>query len=246
MARARNIKPGFFKNPELAELPFEYRLLYIGLWVLADREGRLEDRAKRIRMEVFPADDVDVEAGLHALAGKKQIVRYEVEGNAYVWIPAFLEHQHPHPKEVASAIPPYPGLVSGGMDDLFRQTQVRPDPADVLNPSSLNPSSSPTGTARATRIPPDWKPTDEQIVWACVQQPTWTPLHAERVGESFRDYWVAKAGKDAAKLDWDATWRVWVRKESPMRGANGPSAGQGERNKAAAAEFTRSMAERPE
>jgi len=39
MARSRNIKPGFFKNDHLVELPFEYRLLFAGLWTLADREG---------------------------------------------------------------------------------------------------------------------------------------------------------------------------------------------------------------
>ena len=53
MARARNIKPGFFKNEFLADLPFETRLLFIGLWTLADREGRLEDRPRKIKMELF-------------------------------------------------------------------------------------------------------------------------------------------------------------------------------------------------
>ena len=50
MARSRNIKPGFFKNEDLLDLPYEYRLLFVGLWTLADREGYLEDRPKRIRM----------------------------------------------------------------------------------------------------------------------------------------------------------------------------------------------------
>jgi hypothetical protein len=47
MARARNIKPGFFANPELVELPFATRLLFIGLWTVADRAGRLEDGGER-------------------------------------------------------------------------------------------------------------------------------------------------------------------------------------------------------
>ena len=64
MARARNIKPSFFTNEDLVELSFETRLLFIGLWTLADRAGRLEDRPKRIKMAVFPADSVDVERSL--------------------------------------------------------------------------------------------------------------------------------------------------------------------------------------
>ena len=52
MARARNIKPGFFTNDELVELPFATRLLFIGLWTIADREGRMVDRPKKIKMEI--------------------------------------------------------------------------------------------------------------------------------------------------------------------------------------------------
>ncbi len=51
--RARGIKPAFFKNEELAELGTVAQLLFIGLWCLADREGRLEDRPKRIGAEVM-------------------------------------------------------------------------------------------------------------------------------------------------------------------------------------------------
>ena len=68
MARARNIKPGFFTNDELVELPFSTRLLFIGLWTIADREGRMVDRPKKIKMEIFPADDVDCDQALTQLA----------------------------------------------------------------------------------------------------------------------------------------------------------------------------------
>ena len=47
MARSRNIKPSFFMNEDIIELPYEARLLFIGLWTLADREGRLENRPKK-------------------------------------------------------------------------------------------------------------------------------------------------------------------------------------------------------
>ena len=69
MARARNIKPGLFTNEVLVDLPAFDRLLFIGLWCLADREGRLEDRVKRIKMELFPCDNYDIEVGLSNLAG---------------------------------------------------------------------------------------------------------------------------------------------------------------------------------
>jgi len=105
MARARNIKPGFFKNEELVNLPFEVRLFFIGLWTLADREGRLEDRPKKIKMEIFPGDNVDVLDCLDKLEKSGFIHRYEIEEYKYIQIVNFLKHQNPHHKEAPSTIP---------------------------------------------------------------------------------------------------------------------------------------------
>lgn len=107
--RARSLKPGFFRNEELAKLPFETRLLFAGLWCIADREGRLEDRPMRIRADVFPYENVDVEAGLGQLREAAFLERYEVDGRKYIQILAFTKHQTPHHKEVESEIPPAPG-----------------------------------------------------------------------------------------------------------------------------------------
>jgi hypothetical protein len=49
MARSRNIKPGFFTNDELAECHPLGRLLFAGLWTIADKEGRLDDRPKKLK-----------------------------------------------------------------------------------------------------------------------------------------------------------------------------------------------------
>jgi hypothetical protein len=57
MARTRSIKPSFFKNEFLAECEPMARLLFIGLWTLADSQGRMEFRPMRIRAELFPSTD---------------------------------------------------------------------------------------------------------------------------------------------------------------------------------------------
>lgn len=105
MARARNIKPGFFRNADLAELSFECRLLFIGLWTLADREGRLEDRPKQIKMEIFPADNLDCDEALDMLAATGMLTRYEHGGKRYLQVVNFLKHQNPHRDERVSTIP---------------------------------------------------------------------------------------------------------------------------------------------
>lgn len=105
MARARLLKPGFFKNELLAELPFEGRLLFAGLWTLADREGRMEDRPKRIKAEVFPFDEVDVYGLLNALEQKGFIERYTRNAMPLIQIAKFSDHQTPHVRELQSTLP---------------------------------------------------------------------------------------------------------------------------------------------
>ena len=84
MARARLLKPSFFTNDALGEIEPLGRLLFAGLWCLADRDGRLHDRPKRIKAEVLPYDDVDVDRLLTVLEERSFIVRYTVDGERYL------------------------------------------------------------------------------------------------------------------------------------------------------------------
>jgi len=111
--RARNIKPGFFLNEYLAVCSPHARLLFIGLWMLADREGRLEYRPKQIGASIFPYEKgLDVEKLLGELENVQGdhpfIIRYQVEGKSYIQVVNFKKHQQPNPKEKASQIPPPP------------------------------------------------------------------------------------------------------------------------------------------
>lgn len=65
---------------------------------------------------------------------------------------------------------------------------------------------SPRGSAlRADwQLPEDWK------TWAEEQRPD---LDVSAVADAFRDFWVAKPGKDGRKADWQATWRNWIRNQ---------------------------------
>lgn len=106
MARTRLLNPGFFKNETLAELPAVMRLLFQGLWTIADREGRLEDRPRRIKVDVLPWDDVDIDQALSMLEARGFIQRYTVEGRRFIQVVNFLKHQNPHHRETESMIPP--------------------------------------------------------------------------------------------------------------------------------------------
>lgn len=110
MARARNIKPSFFINEHLVELDPIYRLLFIGLWTLADREGRIENRPKKIKMELFPADDVNIQSGLSDLMKTGFIQLYNCYETNVIQIVNFSKHQKPHGLEKDSELPNSDGL----------------------------------------------------------------------------------------------------------------------------------------
>jgi len=91
--RIRTIKPEFYMNDELAALPATTRILFTGLWGLADCEGRLEDKPKRIKLQVLPYDDVDVDAALQDLHDTGFIFRYEIDGQSLIEVINFKKHQ---------------------------------------------------------------------------------------------------------------------------------------------------------
>lgn len=114
MPRSRNIKPAFFVNEKLADKDPLARLAFIGLWCLADREGRLEDRPKRIKAELLPYDNCDMDVLLESLNDGEFIMRYQVDDKPYIQIINFIKHQNPHHKEVASVIPSQSGWIDSG------------------------------------------------------------------------------------------------------------------------------------
>lgn len=104
--RARSLKPGICTNELLGTADPYYSLLFERLWMMADREGRLEDRPLRIKAEAFPyRDGLDVEPMLAWLAEHEFIVRYRVANARYIQVTKFAEHQRPHANERASIIP---------------------------------------------------------------------------------------------------------------------------------------------
>ena len=88
-------------------------------------------------------------------------------------------------------------------------------------------------SAKGSRLNSDWIPSDAMLAYAAANRPE---VNAQAEAENFRDYWIAKPGAGGVKLDWEATWRTWIRRAnaghsraSPL--ANGkPSAAADFRN----------------
>lgn len=162
MARARNIKPAFFTNDELSELPPLARLLFIGLWTIADYKGCFEYKPKRLKVQLLPYDDCEIEQLVSALDKSRFISIYSVQGQTYGKVLNFNKHQNPHKneKEKGSDIPDIElrddvdginSIQNNGLENIENNRdknrtahdQNETDPADSLNliPDSLNPDS---------------------------------------------------------------------------------------------------------
>lgn len=165
MARARNIKPSLFKNELLGVADPMLTLLFEGLWLLADREGRLEDRPMRIKAEVFPyRENVNVEQLLAWLHDYGFIVRYSVEGKGYIEVVNFAKHQNPHKNEAESEIPDKSVGCVAESSLCASSEKIGSAPADSLIPDSLNlipdsltPSQAPASPSQEELFAKFWK-----------------------------------------------------------------------------------------
>ncbi len=98
------------------------------------------------------------------------------------------------------------------------QIQNRTDTEQIqkeedLGRASSAPSAEPIKkikSSRGTRLTRDWDLPAEWGNWAETQGMTREVVI--RQCDHFKDYWIAKSGANATKMDWEATWRNWVRK----------------------------------
>jgi hypothetical protein len=148
--RTRFINPGIMTNEDLADLgPYAY-ILFTGLWMIADREGRLEDRPKRIWalvMAVWPECNCEmVENLLENLCKKQMLIRYEVDSFRYIAIQNWKKHQHPHPRESASELPPPPPRSGVSVRNLNGMQKATPRHVQGMSLDSPSPSRTRTRT----------------------------------------------------------------------------------------------------
>ncbi len=202
MARIRTVKPEFWGHPKVAQISRDARLLFIGLLNLADDDGRLLGSPKTISGAVFPHDDdataKRVEKWMDELEDVELIIRYEVNGIAYVLLPGFTEHQkisHPTPSRLPEPLPQDSGMFP-----------------EFLGPD-LGTGSKEQGTGRrvrATRIPDEFTVTDEMQAWVQRDCPA---VNWRSETESFVDWAKSCGTQKAIKSDWVRAWRNWMRRE---------------------------------
>lgn len=124
VARIRTVKPEFWTDEKVVELSYPARLLFIGLWNFCDDDGRMVYSPKRIKMQIFPADNLDISELFGELRGASLVHVYSIENTEYLQIRNFNKHQkvdkrtaskHPCPPNHAESprIPPTDSIKEG-------------------------------------------------------------------------------------------------------------------------------------
>lgn len=80
---------------------------------------------------------------------------------------------------------------------------------------SADKSAHPQKKKLGTRLNENWWLDGEYEAWGewAMKEFGWNEDKVIDVASRFKDYWIAKSGKDATKANWEATWRNWCRKQ---------------------------------
>jgi hypothetical protein len=204
MGRIRTIKPDFFKHEELYQLEKEtklpVRLAFIGLWTVADREGRFKWRPNQLKIDCLPYDNVDFSRVLDALATRGFITEYcevDVENSEkYGFIETFLDNQVINNREMESKLlSPFDACVTR-------------DPRGLCNTKwkgRERKGKEDAPKAQETLIPDDFSISDNVREWAKKKNIKSLDVHFE----SFVNVCIAKGYK---YIDWDRAFMEAIRK----------------------------------
>jgi hypothetical protein len=226
MARIRSLKPEFWTDGNIVKLSFAARLFYQGTWnfALCD-QGHLPDDPMGLKLKILPADDVDPNALLEELISNGRIVRRVTsDGRRFLHIQRLPDHQKVDARwksrcpfcsaEHTQDAPPSgePRADSPSLPETPPSHDEPPpdSPKDRKGEDGIGEkktSSSSMPRKRGSRIPDDFTVTPEMVAWARERCPH---VNGRAETEKFINYWQAKSGKDATKLDWVKTWRNWM------------------------------------
>lgn len=148
VARIRTIKPEFPQSESMGRVSRDARLLFVLLWTVADDVGRLRAPSRLLASLLFPFDEDAsslIDTWLQELEGERSIQRYEADGNTYIQISKWLEHQKidkpsksrlPNPPDIlASPREPSPKPLEASSGDLGPSERKKEENKNLVRPS---------------------------------------------------------------------------------------------------------------
>jgi len=237
------VDDGFHGHPKVVNLSTSA----VGLWLLAGTwsaqyltDGRVASGTiRRLGGSPADADELVAEGLWHATDDGYEFHEWEKYQPTKAEVEAEREAARvcmSRNRAKKKGVLPNAQADDGGSSDAVRENAdersegVRPNTSESfesgsaevrVTPTQPSPSqpgpSSPNGDGarkRGTRIPDTFVVTAEMRAWAADR----TPLaDVDSATERFVNHWRSKAGRDATKLDWIATWRNWLIRDNEDR-----------------------------
>lgn len=229
MARIRTIKPAFWTDEDLSELPEATLILAASLLNYADDEGFFNANPKLIKAECCPLREpsVSIQDSLNTLAKMGWLrLGNGASGKRYGHITNFTEHQRinrPTESKIKELDIVWEGsttaqpqlsedsLLEGkGKERKGKDGENKNDEPKPAKPKTRK-SNNPTYLADSyTRVLPDeWRDFGRTRGW--------TDWQINEVWEDFWRYFTGPDAKDPKKIDWYGAWQRWCRTTKPPR-----------------------------
>lgn len=227
MARIRTLKPEFWTDDIIVELSFAARLFYQGYWNFALCDyGHSDATAKTLKMQIFPADDVDAEELIEELVKWGRLIRKTTpEGRPYLHAATLSKHTKMDTRwntrcpYCALEAPARPADTPPSSSELT-ETHASSDELTETPPSEVKGSevkgSRERPHKRGARLPDDFTVDAQMRTWARQKVPH-VDIDLETL--KFINYWQSKTGRDATKLNWALTWQNWMLRALEYGGA---------------------------
>jgi hypothetical protein len=218
------VKPDFFRHELLQDLEITHpgkcpMLVFAGLWGHCDKAGRFEWKPRQLKLDILPFMLFEMTETLTILEQAGLLQKYSVDGVEYGLIPSFTEHQRIGGKESQE-----PEKFPAPNSEAKRKHRGSSREASGKQQGSIGEAVGIAGRegkgreeegkgverSRGSRLPLGWEPSEILKAWAVKERPD---LDAQDTAARFRDYWQAIPGSKGVKLDWEATFRNWVRNE---------------------------------
>ncbi len=230
MARIRSIHPGLATDEDFVGMSRDARLLYVLLLTECDDQGVFEWKPTTLKMRLFPADNIDVAPLLSEMVAAHKVIAYEIDGRKFGAVRNFRKFQRPKSPNTAFPLPEqfrsYVGLdaaISEIGDDepppLPPKAEIAPQMEDGGwrmedgEERTLSRFAS-EGRSRkvASRLDPEFA---MPSYWMAEAEDSRTkaglpPVNLQLEAVKFANYWQAKSGANATKLDWRKTWINWA------------------------------------
>jgi hypothetical protein len=221
------IDDSFGTSPKVMSIPRDIRLQAVGLWTLAGNWSarQLTDgRVPRFMLPEFGAEvshgTALVDAGLWRVEGDDYVfhdwsdyqqTRTQVHARRESdrkrkeeWRAKRAENKAKSHDDVPSPVTEESRVTDADVPSIPTQTLSLPKPKPISNREG-------GARKRGTRIPDKFIVTADMRKWAAEKVPG---VDVDRATEAFCDYWRSESGARASKLDWESTWRNWLRRDA--------------------------------